>query len=110
MKLIIPISAKLNVQSPNETPMKLKNYKKQPTSIFALYYLLLFLDTQMHEPKISEKTISEFFDDVLVFPAEILNIQRSSVHKRHGVDTTNLGSMEARCLMLALSKFISRKN
>ena len=39
----------------------------------------------MHEPKISEKTISEFFGNgVLVFSGEILITQRSSVHKRWG--------------------------
>ena len=65
-------------------PMKLKNYnKKQPILIFEPYNFLIFLDTQLHEPKISEKTISEFFDKgVLVFSGEILIIQRSSVHKR----------------------------
>ena len=42
---------------------------------------MIFLDTQMQEPKISEKTISEYFGNgVLVF-SEILLIQRSSVHK-----------------------------
>ena len=52
----------------------------------------LFLDTQLHEPKTSEKTISEFFGNgVLVFSGEILIIQRSSVHKRKGMGTTNLG-------------------
>ena len=41
--------------------MKLKNYyKKQPILIFAPYNFLIFLDAQLHEPKISEKTISEF--------------------------------------------------
>ena len=49
--------------------MKLKNYnKKQRILISAPYNFLIFLDTQLHEPKISEKTISEFFGDgVLVF-------------------------------------------
>ena len=43
-------------------PMKLKNYdKKQPVLIFAPYNFVIFLDTQLHEPKVSEKTISEFF-------------------------------------------------
>ena len=72
--------------------MKLKNYYKKPILIFAPYNILIFLDTQLHEPKISEKTISEFFgNDVLVFSEEISIIQRSSVHERKGVDTTNLG-------------------
>ena len=54
-------------------PMKLKNYKKQPILIFAPYKLLIFLYTQLHEPKISEKTISKFFGNgVLVFSGEIL--------------------------------------
>ena len=55
-------------------PTKLNNYyKKQPILIFALYNFLIFLDTQLHEPKISEKTISEFFGNgVLVFSGEIL--------------------------------------
>ena len=68
------ISAKLNFLSSNEVPMKLKNYyKKQPILIFAPYNFLVFPDTQLHEPKISEKTISEIFGDgVLVFSGEIL--------------------------------------
>ena len=45
--------------------MKLKNYykknKKQPILIFAPYNFLIFLDTQLHEPIMSEKTISEYF-------------------------------------------------
>ena len=55
-------------------PMKLKNfYKKQPFLIFAPYNFLIFLDAQLHEPEISEKTISEFFGNgVLVFSGEIL--------------------------------------
>ena len=55
-------------------PMKLKNYyKKQPILIFASDNFLIFLDTQLHEPKISEKTISEFFGDgALVFSGEFL--------------------------------------
>ena len=73
-KLIIPISAKLNFLSSYEMPTKLNNcYKKQPFLIFALYNFLIFLDTQLHEPKVSEKTISEFFGNgVLVFSGEIL--------------------------------------
>ena len=48
--------------------MKLKNYKKQPILNFAPYSFLIFLDMQLHEPKISEKTISEYFGNgVLVF-------------------------------------------
>ena len=48
--------------------MKLKNYyKKQPILIFAPYNFLIFLDTQLHEPKISEKTISEFFGNGVLF-------------------------------------------
>ena len=55
-------------------PTKPKNYsKKQTILIFAPYNFLIFLDTQLHEPKISEKTISEFFGNgVLVFSGEIL--------------------------------------
>ena len=55
-------------------PMKLKNYyKKQPILIFAPYNFLIFLHTQLHEPKISEKFISEFFGNgILVFSGEIL--------------------------------------
>ena len=55
-------------------PTKLKNYyKKHPILIFAPYNFLIFLDTQLYEPKISEKTISEFFGNgVLVFSGEIL--------------------------------------
>ena len=69
----MPISAKLNFLSSNEMPTKLKNYyKKQPILIFAPYNFLIFLDT-LHEPKISKKTISEFFGNgVLVFSGEIL--------------------------------------
>ena len=41
------------------------------------------MDTQLHEPKISEMTISEFFGNVvLVFSGEISIIQRSLVHKK----------------------------
>ena len=63
-------------------PMTLKNYhKKQPILVFAPYNLIF--DTQLHEPKTSEKTISEFSGNgVLVFSGEILIIRRSSVHKR----------------------------
>ena len=39
--------------------LKLKTTKN--ILIFAPYHFLIFLDTQLHEPKISEKTISEFF-------------------------------------------------
>ena len=55
-------------------PTKLNNYyKKQPILTFALYNFLIFLDTQLHEPKISEKTISDFFGNgVLLFSGEIL--------------------------------------
>ena len=54
-------------------PRKLSYYKKQPILIFAPYNFLIFLDTQLHEPKISEKTISEFFGNgVLVFSGEFL--------------------------------------
>ena len=55
-------------------PTKLKNYyKKQPILIFAPYNFLIFLNTQLHEPKIPEKTISEFFGNgVLVFSGKIL--------------------------------------
>ena len=65
-------------------PMKLKNYnKKQPILIFASDNFLIFLDTQMHELKTSEKTISEYFDNgILIVSGEILLIQRSSFHKR----------------------------
>ena len=38
---------------------KTKNFKKTTFLFFAAYYFLIFLDTQMHEPKISEKTISD---------------------------------------------------
>ena len=65
-------------------PMKLKNYyKKQPILIFAPSNFLIFLDTHLHETKISEKSISEFFGNgVLIFSGDILITQRSSVHKR----------------------------
>ena len=37
------------------------------------YNFRIFVDTQLHEPKISEKTISEFFrNGVLVFSREAL--------------------------------------
>ena len=63
--------------------MKLKNYTEQPILIFALYNFLIFRDTQLHQSKISEKEISEFFSNgVLVFLDEILIIQKSSVHKK----------------------------
>ena len=53
-------------------PMKQKNYyKKQSLLIFAPYNFLIFLDNRLHEPKISEKTISEYFGNgVLVFSGE----------------------------------------
>ena len=55
-------------------PMKQNNYyKKQPILIFAPSNFLIFLDTRLHEPKISEKTISELFGNgVLVSSGEIL--------------------------------------
>ena len=64
--------------------MKLKNYyKKKPILIFASYNFLIFLDTKMHEPKTSGKTLSEYFGNgVLVFSGEILLMQRSYFHKR----------------------------
>ena len=46
----------------NETE---KLLQKQPISIFASYNFLIFLDTQLHEPKESEKTISETFGNVV---------------------------------------------
>ena len=62
---------------------KLKNYYKKHILIFAQYKFLIFLDTQLHEPKISETIISEYFGyGVLVFSGEILLVQRSSEHKR----------------------------
>ena len=63
--------------------MELRNsHKKQPILFFAPNNFLIFPDTQLHEPKISEKTSSEFFGNgVLVF-SEILFIQMSLVHKR----------------------------
>ena len=50
-------------------PMKLKKLiQKQPILIFAPYNFLIFLYTQLHEPKISEKTIFELFGNgVCVF-------------------------------------------
>ena len=54
-------------------PMKLKKLLQKTILIFAPYNFLIFLDTQLHEPKISEKTISEFFGNgVLVVSGEIL--------------------------------------
>ena len=50
-KLIIPISAKLNFLSSYEMPTKLNNYYKKPILIFAPYNFLIFLDTQLHEPR-----------------------------------------------------------
>ena len=59
---MIRISAKLSFLSPNEMEMKLKNYyKKQSILISALCNFLFFLDAQMNEPKINEKTFSEYF-------------------------------------------------
>ena len=54
--------------------MKLKNYKKkQPILNFAPYNFLIFLITQLHEPKISKETNSEFFGNgVSVFSGEIV--------------------------------------
>ena len=50
-------------------PMELRNsHKKQPILFFAPNYFLIFPDTQLHEPKISEKTSSEFFGNgILIF-------------------------------------------
>ena len=42
------------------------------------------------------KNIFEYFGNGLLVFAEILLIQRSSVHKKWGVGTTNLGEIEAR--------------
>ena len=57
--------------------------KKQPILIYAPYKFLNFLGAQMHEPKISEKTVFEYFgNSVSVFSGEILVIQRSSIRKR----------------------------
>ena len=83
-KMLITASAKLNFLSPNEMLMKLKNYyKKQRIWIFAPYNFLIFLYTQLHEPKISQKTVPEFFGNVVsVFLAEISIIQRNSLQKR----------------------------
>ena len=63
MKTDNPNSCKTKVLSPHQTPMKMKNYKKQPVIIFAPYNFLIFLDTQLHEPKTSEKNISEYFSN-----------------------------------------------
>ena len=49
----------LSCHPPKEMPIKLKNYYKNNQFFFASYNFLIFLDTQLHEPKISEKTISE---------------------------------------------------
>ena len=70
------ISAKLNFLSSNGMPMKLKTYyKKQPILIFAPYNFLIFFGTQLHEPKISQKTIPEIFGNgVLVFSGAILDL------------------------------------
>ena len=54
----------LSCHPPKEMPIKLKNYyKNNQFYFFASYNFLIFLDTQLHEPKISEKTISEFFGE-----------------------------------------------
>ena len=51
----------LSCHPPKEMPMRLKNYyRNKQFYFFASYKFLIFLDTQLHEPKISEKTISEF--------------------------------------------------
>ena len=48
--------------------------KKQPISIFAAHNFLMFLNTQMHEPKICDKTVSEYYGSgVLVFSGEIFS-------------------------------------
>ena len=63
--------------------MKLKNYyKKQPILIFAPYNFPIFLDTQLHEPKISEKIISEYFGNGALVFSELLLVKSSSAHKR----------------------------
>ena len=65
-------------------PKKLKNYYwKQPILTFAPCNFLIFLDTHLHELKISE-IISEYFANgvLVVSSGEILLIQRGSVHKR----------------------------
>ena len=51
----------LSCHPPKEMPIKLKNYyyNNNQFYFFASYNFLIFLDTQLHEPKISEKTISE---------------------------------------------------
>ena len=46
-------------------PMKLKNYcSKQPIFIFELYNFLIFLNTQLLETKMSEKTKYDMIPDV----------------------------------------------
>ena len=66
-------------------PMKLKNYYKNRFLILAPYNFLIFFDNQLKEPKISGKTISEYFGNgVLVFSGEILVTQRSLVTKVKG--------------------------
>ena len=56
----------LSCHPPKEMPIKLKNYyKNNQFYFFASYNFLIFLDTQLHEPKISEKTISECFGNVV---------------------------------------------
>ena len=67
-----------------------KTTTKKPISIFAPYNFLSFLDTRLHETRISETTSSEFFGNGVSVFSEILLIQKSSVHKRL-VGTTNLG-------------------
>ena len=90
-------------------PTKLNNYyKKQPILVFAPYDFLNFLCTQLHEPKISEKTISEYFvNGVLVF-SEVLLFQRVRYTKyRGGYYKFRLSEAKflIKSLVLAFSKY-----
>ena len=65
--------------------IKLRSYyEKQHNLGFALYNFLIFLDTQLHEPKISGRTSKRkiFWLWRSSFSGERSLIQRSSEHKK----------------------------
>ena len=61
----------LSCHPPKEMPMKLKNYYKNNQFYILRHNFLIFLDTQLHEPKISEETIPDFLGNGVFLAAKI---------------------------------------